>query len=138
MLMGGRIAEEIVFEEMSGGASNDIERATSLARAMVCEWGMSEKLGPLSYGQAEGEVFLGRQIGNRTKDYSEATAIDIDAEVHRIVTEQYTKAKNLLVERKQILLNMAEALIEYETLDGEDVELIMQGGKMIASVRRPG
>jgi cell division protease FtsH len=131
MAMGGRIAEELIFEEVSAGASSDIENATTIARAMVCEWGMSEKLGPISYGQAEGEVFLGRQLGNRTKDYSEATAIEIDNEVRRIITEQYTKAKNILVERKQILLNMAEALIEYETLDGEDVELIMQGGKLV-------
>jgi len=100
MLLGGRLAEEIIFEEMSAGASNDIERATALARAMVCEWGMSDKLGPLAFGQADGEVFLGRQIGNRTKDYSEATAIEIDNEVRRIVTEQYNKAKAILVERR--------------------------------------
>jgi cell division protease FtsH len=131
MALGGRIAEELIFDEMSAGASNDIERATGLARAMVCEWGMSEKLGPLSFGQAEGEVFLGRQLGNRTKDYSEATAIEIDSEVRRIVMEQYAKAKTILGDRREIIERMAEALIEYETLDGEDVTIIMAGGKLV-------
>jgi cell division protease FtsH len=137
MLMGGRIAEEVIFDEMSAGASNDIERATGLARAMVCEWGMSEKLGPLAFGQAEGEVFLGRQIGSRTKDYSEATAIEIDNEVRRIVMDQYTKAKNILLEKREILERMAEALIEYETLDGEDVNILMNGGKIVREKPQP-
>ncbi len=137
MAMGGRIAEEIVFGEMSSGAANDIERATAYARAMVCEWGMSEKLGPLAFGQAEGEVFLGRQLGSRTKDYSEATAIEIDAEVRRIVSEQYGKAKAILEERRKVLENMAEALIEYETLDVADVDVIMNGGKIVREKPAP-
>ncbi len=137
MAMGGRIAEELVFGEMSSGAANDIERATAYARAMVCEWGMSEKLGPLAFGQAEGEVFLGRQLGSRTKDYSEATAVEIDEEVRRIVQEQYTKAKAILVERREVLENMAEALIEYETLDTEDVNVIMNHGKIIRDKPAP-
>jgi cell division protease FtsH len=137
MAMGGRIAEELVFGEMSSGAANDIERATAYARAMVCEWGMSEKLGPLAFGQAEGEVFLGRQLGSRTKDYSEATAIEIDEEVRRIVSEQYNKAKTILAERREILENMAEALIEYETLDTEDVNVIMNNGKIIREKPAP-
>jgi cell division protease FtsH len=137
MAMGGRIAEEVIFEEMSSGASNDIERATALARAMVTEWGMSEKLGPLAYGQPEGEVFLGRSMGARSKDYSEATAIDIDSEVRRIVTEQYNRAKQILIEKRDILETMADALIEYETLDTPDLDILMAGGKLVREKPQP-
>jgi len=126
ILMGGRIAEELTFNERSTGAGNDIERATDLARAMVCEWGMSEKLGPLAFGRKEGEVFLGRDM-TATQGYSEQTAQDIDAEVRRIVTEQYERAKQVLIENSERLARIADALIEYETLDAADIDLIMAG-----------
>jgi cell division protease FtsH len=129
MLLGGRLAEEIMFEELSAGASNDIERATHMARAMVCRWGMSDKLGPLTFGQQEAEVFLGRDFGSRP-DYSEATAKDIDSEVRRIVTDCYERAKKLLIENKETLARIADALVEYETLEAEELNLLMQGGSL--------
>jgi cell division protease FtsH len=127
MGMGGRVAEELVFGEMSSGASNDIEHATSIARAMVCRWGMSEKLGPLAYGSRDGEVFLGRDLASRP-DYSEDTARQIDAEVRAIVSGAYEKAKQLLTDNMVVLKKLADALIEYETLDAEDVNVLLQGG----------
>jgi len=129
MAMGGRIAEELMFNEMSSGASNDIERATETARAMVCRWGMSEKMGPLSFGKSDGEVFLGRDF-NSSKDYSEDTARQIDAEVRVIVVGCYEKGKSLLTENLEALKRVSEALVEYETLDAEDVNLLLQGGQM--------
>jgi cell division protease FtsH len=127
ILMGGRLAEELTFDERSTGAGNDIERATELARAMVCEWGMSEKMGPLAFGRKEGEVFLGREM-TTTQGYSEQTAQDIDTEVRRIVTEQYEKAKKVLVEHRDQLARIADALIEFETLDAADIDVLMGGG----------
>jgi cell division protease FtsH len=129
MLLGGRLAEEIMFEELSAGASNDIERATQLARAMVCRWGMSDKLGPLAFGQQEAEVFLGRDFGSRP-DYSEATAKDIDSEVRRIVMECYDRAKSLLLENKATLERIADALVEYETLEADELNVLVQGGSL--------
>jgi len=129
MMLGGRIAEELVYQEMSAGASNDIERATNIARAMVTRWGMSEKLGPLAFGQAQGEVFLGREMGSR-QDYSEDTARQIDDEVRSIVTGCYDRAHALLTENLETLRRMADALMEYETLDAEDVNVIVQGGTL--------
>ena len=129
MLLGGRIAEELMFGEMSAGASNDIERATAIARAMVCRWGMSEKLGPLSFGKAEGEVFLGRDFSARP-DYSEETARQIDTEVRGIVMGSYERAKKLLMENMETLKRIADSLVEYETLDAADLDLIMQGKTM--------
>ncbi len=126
ILMGGRIAEEIVFDQKTTGAGNDIEVATHLARSMVCEWGMSN-LGPLAYGKKEGEVFLGREMG-AVSTFSEQTAREIDAEVHRIVTEQYERAKKVLLENRPVLEKIADALIEYETLDTADVDVIVSGG----------
>ncbi|HEU4383596.1 MAG TPA: ATP-dependent zinc metalloprotease FtsH [Anaeromyxobacteraceae bacterium] len=127
ILMGGRIAEEIVFEQKTTGAGNDIEQATHLARSMVCEWGMSERMGPLAFGKKEGEVFLGREMA-AVQTYSEQTARDIDAEVHRIVTEQYGRAKDILLQHRPLLEKIAGALIEYETLDASDIDAIMAGG----------
>jgi cell division protease FtsH len=127
ILMGGRLAEELVFSQKTTGAGNDIERATELARRMVCEWGMSEKMGPLAFGKKEGEVFLGREMGS-VQTYSEQTARDIDAEVHRIVTEQYDRAKKVLSANRDTLSAIADALIEYETLDSADIEILMSGG----------
>jgi len=129
ILMGGRIAEEVTFGERSTGAGNDIERATELARAMVCEWGMSDKLGPLAYGKKEGEVFLGREMST-VQSFSAETASAIDAEIKRIVTEQYEKAKKVLVDHKDQLARIADALMEYETIDTADIQVIIDGGTM--------
>jgi cell division protease FtsH len=129
ILMGGRIAEEITFAQKTTGAGNDIEVATNLAHSMVCEWGMSEKMGPLALGKKEGEVFLGREMTTQ-QGYSEQTARDIDAEVHRIVTEQYERAKRVLLENQATLNKIADALIEYETLDAADIDVIMAGGAL--------
>jgi cell division protease FtsH len=126
ILMGGRIAEEIVFQQKTTGAGNDIEVATNLARSMVCEWGMSN-LGPLAFGKKEGEVFLGREM-SAVQSFSEETAREIDAEVHRIVMEQYARAKKVLDENRTVLDRIADALIEYETLDAADVDVIVAGG----------
>ncbi|AGC46151.1 ATP-dependent metalloprotease FtsH [Myxococcus stipitatus DSM 14675] len=129
MAMGGRIAEELLFNEMSSGAANDIERATETARAMVCRWGMSEKLGPLAFGKSDGEVFLGRDF-NSSKDYSEDTARQIDAEVRSIVVGCYERGRNLLTENLEALKRVSDALVEYETLDAEDVNILLQGGQL--------
>jgi cell division protease FtsH len=129
ILMGGRIAEEITFGQKTTGAGNDIEVATNLARSMVCEWGMSEKMGPLAFGKKEGEVFLGREMSTM-QTYSEQTARDIDAEVRRIVIEQYERAKKILIESKALLDKIADALLEYETIDATDIDLLMSGGTM--------
>jgi len=127
MAMGGRIAEELVFQEISSGASNDIEQATQLARAMVCRWGMSDRLGPLAFGNREGEVFLGRDFATRP-DYSEDVARQIDAEVRQIVMDSYARAKLLLQGNMTILERIAHALLEFETLEAEDVNVLVQGG----------
>jgi cell division protease FtsH len=132
ILMGGRIAEEITFDQKTTGAGNDIEVATNLARSMVCEWGMSEKLGPLAFGKKEGEVFLGREMG-AVQSYSEQTARDIDSEVRRIVTEQYERAKQVLLENQAMLNKIADALLEHETIDASDIDALMAGG----SINRP-
>jgi cell division protease FtsH len=130
MAMGGRIAEELQFNEITSGAKSDIEHATKFARSMVCEWGMSDKLGPLAFGEEEGEVFLGREFASRQRNFSEATAIDIDSEVRQIVTSQYARAKQLLMEQKPALERIALALLEWETLDGSEVTVLMQGGTL--------
>ena len=125
-LMGGRVAEEIVFGTVTSGASNDIERATGIARRMVCEWGMSEKLGPLSFGDKEGEIFLGRDFGH-TKNYSEETAIAIDNEIREIVCRNYKRTKELIEGRQDALEGIALALLEKETVDGEEIRKIVFG-----------
>jgi len=134
--MGGRIAEELMFNEMSSGASNDIERATETARAMVCRWGMSDKLGPLSFGSSEGEVFLGRDFSSRP-NYSEDTARQIDGEVREIVVSCYDRAKKLLQDNFDKLKRVADALMEYETLDAEDVEILVNGGTITRERPKP-
>ena len=116
ILMGGRVAEELVLKHITTGAGNDLERATDLARKMVCEWGMSEKLGPLTFGKKEEEVFLGRELGSR-RDFSDQIALEIDQEVKRLVTENYERAKRLLTEHMASLKGLAEALLEKEVLD---------------------
>jgi cell division protease FtsH len=124
--MGGRIAEEVTFGQISTGAANDIEQATEMARKMVCEWGMSDSLGPLTYGKKEEAIFLGKEF-NRHQDYSEATALKIDAEIKRIVTDQYQRAQKLLTDKGQILVRVAEALLEHEVLDGSQLRQIING-----------
>jgi cell division protease FtsH len=120
-LLGGRIAEEMTFESVTSGASNDLDRVTAIARKMVCEWGMSDKIGPLTFGEKEGgEVFLGRDMGH-VKNYSEATAIEIDNEIRRIVQENYQKTRKLLADHSVQLTDLAEALLERETLDGPEI-----------------
>jgi len=126
ILMGGRVAEELVLKEMTTGAGNDLERATDLARKMVCEWGMSEKMGPLTFGKQNEQVFLGREMGSQ-RDFSDQIAMEIDQEVKRLVTENYERAKRLLTENMASLKRLAEALLEKEVLDGSDIDhIIMQ------------
>ncbi len=125
ILFGGRVAEELVLNHMTTGAGNDIEKATELARRMVCEWGMSEKLGPMTFGKKEEEIFLGRDFTQKV-DYSESTAIEIDAEVRRIIQDSYHKAKDLLKTNLRLLHKVAESLLEKEVLDGSEIDAIVQ------------
>jgi cell division protease FtsH len=125
ILMGGRIAEELFLNQMSTGAGNDIERATELARKMVCEWGMSD-LGPLTFGKKEEQIFLGREIAQH-RDYSEATAIQIDDEVRKMVSKGYATAKGILSENRETLIQIAKALIEREVLDASEIKLLVDG-----------
>ena len=120
ILLGGRIAEEITIGSITTGAGNDLERATDLARRMVCEWGMSGQMGPLTFGKKEEQIFLGREIAQH-QDYSEDTALRIDQEVKRFVTDNYNRAQTILSEHKQHLLDMADALLARETLDADQV-----------------
>jgi cell division protease FtsH len=131
-MMGGRIAEELIFGHKTTGAGNDIERATDLARRMVCEWGMSDVLGPLSYGQSDQPLFLGRELSQH-RDYSEETARIIDKEVRAIVEKNYKRAETLLKDNIDKLHALAKALLEYESIDGVEVEAIMQG----QTIKRP-
>jgi len=125
ILMGGRLAEEIFLSQMSTGAGNDIERATELARKMVCEWGMSE-LGPLTFGKKEEQIFLGREIAQH-RDYSEATAIQIDEEVRKMVSTGYNTARQILSDNRDTLVRIAKALIEREVLDASEVKMLVDG-----------
>ncbi len=136
ILMGGRIAEDLTQDDITTGAGNDIERATEMARRMVCEWGMSE-LGPLSFGSKDEPVFLGRDFTQRA-DYSEDTAIRIDREVNRIVDGAYERAKSILTEHRDVLERLALELLEQESLDGERVyELVREmTGQDLTPVRR--
>ncbi len=124
VLLGGRAAEEIVKKDVSTGAGNDLERATDLARKMVCEWGMSEKLGPITFGKKEEQIFLGREIAQH-RDYSEHTAVTIDEEVRIIVVENFERAKKLLIENQDILHRLAKELLDREVLDNNEIEEIM-------------
>jgi cell division protease FtsH len=125
ILLGGRIAEEITIGSITTGAGNDLERATEMARRMVCEWGMSG-MGPLTFGKKEEQIFLGREIAQH-QDYSEGTALRIDQEVKRLVTDNYTRAQAILTEHKQPLLAMADALLARETLDADQVRRLADG-----------
>ena len=124
ILFGGRVAEKLIFNEITTGAGNDIERASELARKMVCEWGMSEKLGPLSFGKKEEQIFLGREI-NQHRDFSEETAKKIDAEVYDIITAANESVTKILTDNLDILKRVAEELLEYETIVLEDIEDVL-------------
>jgi cell division protease FtsH len=127
--LGGRAAERLIFKELTTGAGNDIERATELARKMVCEWGMSDKLGPLTYGARDEEIFLGRQI-TRNRNYSEDTAISIDEEIKKIVTNGLKRAEKILNENLDTLHRLAAALLEREILDGPEINAIIRGEQL--------
>ncbi len=122
---GGRAAEELILGHVTTGASDDLERATEWARKMVCEWGMSDRLGPMTFGKKEEQIFLGRDF-TQMQDYSEHTAEEIDAEVHRIITENYEQAKELLATNIDVLHRIAEALLEKEVLDGAEIDELMR------------
>ncbi|MHB1233588.1 MAG: ATP-dependent zinc metalloprotease FtsH [Burkholderiales bacterium] len=126
VLFGGRIAEEIFMDQMTTGASNDFERATEMARRMVTQWGMSDALGPMVYGDNDGEVFLGRSITTH-KNVSEATMLKVDMEIRRIIDEQYALARRLIEENRDKVETMAKALLEWETIDADQVNDIMEG-----------
>jgi cell division protease FtsH len=128
--MGGRVAEEIQFSDVTNGAMGDIRQATGIARTMVCAWGMSERMGMVEYGEPEGQVFLARDLA-RSRTYSEATAQQIDEEVKRLIDSAYSKAKELLLSHKDKLDAIAHALLEYETLDGSHIKEIMEHGRIL-------
>jgi cell division protease FtsH len=125
ILFGGRVAEELVLNHMTTGAGNDIERATEIAHQMVCEWGMSEKLGPITFGKKEEQIFLGRDF-TQQQDYSENTAVAIDAEVRRIIMESYERAKKILTTNLGLLHKVAQQLLEKESLDGSDIDALVR------------
>ena len=126
VFMGGRVAEELVLNQLTTGAGNDIERATNMARKMVCSWGMSETLGPLSYGEREDEIFLGKDLVHH-KNFSEETSRQIDAEVRKIVESAYRRAKGILENEREALEAIAKALLERETISGEDIDRLLRG-----------
>jgi len=125
VLLGGRAAEEIVFHERTSGAGNDLEKATDIARKMVCEWGMSDVVGPVKYGYKEEEIFLGRDI-SRHKEYSEETAVKIDNEVEEIVSMNYERAKSLLEKNVDLLNSLAEVLLDKEVVDAKELDNLVK------------
>ncbi len=126
---GGRAAEELIFKDFTTGAANDIERATAMARRMVCEWGMSP-LGPLAFEKNEGPVFLGMGYGQKAKDYSEAKAQEIDLEISKIINTGYERAMKIIVDNRQALEKITQALLEFETIDSTEVEMLVNGAQM--------
>ena len=126
VLLAGRAAEQLIFNEVTTGAGNDIEVGTDMVRKMVCEWGMSRLMGPLKYGQKDQEVFLGRDIG-KNRDYSDETAKRIDEEIHRIIKEAEHETNKILKENENILHAIAKALLKFETIDGKDLDKIFVG-----------
>jgi len=127
--LGGRAAEKLVFNHYTTGAGNDIEKATNIARKMVCEWGMSEKLGPLAYGAKEEEIFLGREI-QKHRDYSEKTAIEIDEEIRDIINSAFERAVKILSENMNLLHKLSEELLEREILDADEIDRIIHGEEL--------
>ena len=128
-LFGGRAAEELIFKDYTTGAGNDIERATQLARRMVCEWGMSKKLGPLTLGRKDEPIYLGIQH-SKGRDYSEAKAEEVDQEVHRLISTAHKTAQRILKQKKHILEVMAQALLKYETINGDEVDMMIKGASV--------
>jgi cell division protease FtsH len=126
---GGRVAEEVIFNEVSTGAASDIQQATDLARKMVCEYGMSDKLGPISYSDEEEHLFLGREI-SRTQKHSEETARLIDSEIHRLINEALARARDIVTKNREKLEVIAQALLKYETITGEEVGMLLRGEKI--------
>jgi cell division protease FtsH len=135
-LMGGQLAESIIFGQKTTGAGNDIERATSLARKMVCEWGMSDVIGPMSIGKKQGDVFLGREI-HQASEISQKTAEIVDQEVQNIILTNYERGRRILEEKKAILHKMAEALLERETLEKPEIDMIMEGKTLPVFDKKP-
>ncbi len=135
VMMGGRVSEEMFMSVLTTGAGDDLEKATEMARKMVCEWGMSEKMGPLTFGKKEEQIFLGREIAQH-QDYSEATAVLIDEEVKRIVLESYERAKRVIDANREALARVAEALLEYEVLDGDEVSALVKGEAIRSTAAR--
>jgi len=129
MIMGGRVAEDLIFGDVTNGARGDIGMATGIARKMVCEWGMSEKLGMVDYGEGEEHVFLARDI-SRSRNFSESTAREIDSEVKKLCDDAYSRAKELITKNRDKLEIIAKALLEFETLDGAQVRDIVENGSM--------
>jgi cell division protease FtsH len=128
-LFGGRAAEEIIFKDFTTGAGNDIERATALARSMVCEWGMSDRIGPLALEKREGPVFLGMQ-STQHREYSDSKAQEVDAEVKRLVLGGHDRAIEIINSNITALHGIAKALLEHETIDGEEVDLLIGGSSL--------
>jgi cell division protease FtsH len=128
-MMGGRIAEEIVFGDITTGAHSDIKNATRMARLMVCEWGMSDRLGPVTFGEREEHIFLGKEIA-RTVDYSEKTAQEIDREVRLIIDDCYQRARGIILQNRATLDRIAQALLEREVLDGQEIDTLMKGEEL--------
>jgi len=134
--LGGRVAEEIFCDDITSGAQNDFERATEIARLMVCKWGMSERLGPINYADNEEHLFLGREI-TRTRLHSEATAIAVDREIRRIIDECYERTKKLIQEHAEEAKRIAEALLYYETLQAEEIDKVMAGERIEREAKKP-
>jgi cell division protease FtsH len=134
-LMGGRVAEELVFGDVTTGAQNDLRQASRIARMMVCEWGMSPAMGPQSFGEREELLFLGREV-SRSQEFSEETARRIDAEVSRIINAAHDKAVRILKEHRPQLDTIAALLIERETLEGRDIKEIIQHGRILDEIER--
>jgi cell division protease FtsH len=137
VLFGGRIAEEVFMNQMTTGASNDFERATAMARDMVTRYGMTDSLGPMVYAENEGEVFLGRSI-TKTTNISEATMQKVDAEIRKIIDEQYRVARKLIEDNKDKMHAMAKALLEWETIDAEQIQDILEGREPKPPSSKPG
>jgi len=133
-LMGGRAAEELVFSQSTNGAANDIETVTEIVRKMVCEWGMSDRLGPITFGKREELIFLGREISQH-KDYSEQTAVAIDEEIKSIVESAHERARQLIQDNLQKLHDLANTLLEREILDGDEIDKVLNGEKLEPSTR---
>jgi cell division protease FtsH len=136
VVMGGRVAEEIFLGDVSSGASADIQQATRCAKAMVCDWGMSDKLGMVQYGDSSSMNFFGRDVGS-ARGYSEKTAEAIDAEVLQIVTAAYDKAREMILSHREAMEKITAALLEYETLDGKHIRDIVEHGRMLTPPPAP-